>query len=140
MPRTVVEHLGESLVRVISRRKFTRQVAASIFGIVAAGMAELSFVPSAQAKNYCRFLSSDTTCHPFSGIYCDSINPSYCSEADCSGGCTFDKSFWVTGCWCTLKHCDLSKRVYVYYECCDCLCQSKQCGCHKSVIITGVSC
>jgi hypothetical protein len=140
MPLATVERMGEGLARVISRRELIRRIATSVFGIVAAGMAELAFTPSIQAKSYCQYLSNDTTCHPFSGKYCDAINPSYCSGADCKGDCTLDTSFWITGCWCTRKHCDLSQKVYVFYECCDCLCQSQQCGCHKSVIIAGISC
>ena len=140
MSLSIVKYMGEGLARLISRRKFMRRVATNTFAMVASGMTEWTFMPSTQAKSYCQYLSSDTTCHPYSGKYCDTINSSYCSGADCSGGCTLDTSFWITGCWCTLKHCDLLQRVYVYYECCDCLCQSQSCGCHKSVIIAGVNC
>lgn len=140
MSQLITERIGESLARLISRRKFIRWMATGAFGMVAAGMAELTFLPNAQAKNYCKSISSDSTCFPPSGKYCDAINPAYCTGANCSGGCTIDKTFWVTGCWCTLKHCDVSQRVFVFYECCDCRCQGQGCGCHKSVSIPGVSC
>lgn len=140
MSGQLVERIGENVARFTSRRKFIRRMATGVFGMIAAGMVELTFVPSVQAKNYCRGISSDTICFPPSGLYCDAINPTYCTGANCSGGCTVDKTFWITGCWCTLKHCDISQKVYVFYECCDCRCQGQSCGCHKSVSIAGVTC
>ena|SRR5437660_4525399 len=132
MKPSLVERIGEGLARATNRRKFLRNTVAGLFGIISAAMAELTFVPSAHAINYCANRSDSFSCSPPAGIFCNSINSSYCNGPNCAGGCTFNTTWYSTACWCTQESCN--SQFCTYYECCDCSCPGgRVCGCHQEV-------
>lgn len=117
-----VERIGEKLARTIDRRKFLDRTARTIFGIVAAGAAELVLVPDAEARDYCAYHESVCACNPPNGTYCNG-----CYYANCPSNCSFYTGYYPTACWCT-NTCQIGRLRY-YYQCCDCNCSGKLCGC-----------
>jgi hypothetical protein len=123
---------GETLARLLDRRRFLKGTAGTLFGLVTAsavgiGQSEYAY---AAAHGYCPYSThdSDCNCNPTNSIYCDMMDPGYCSGYKCGSGCTHDRSDWsATGCWCT-QQC-ASGGGTVYYVCCDCNCGGITCSC-----------
>ena len=139
---SLVEQIGEELTRQIDRRKFLKRAAMGIFGFTAAWAVELTFVPSAEARNYCQYTESGCTCNI--GVYCTVYNSAYCSGPNCaSSNCVFSNISPHTGtsCWCTDVCCGIHGAYY--YECCDCICTDSKgthyCGCRQLVQTGGCS-
>lgn len=129
-----VERSGEQVARFINRRNFLRTAAVAAFAFAAAGAAELKFVPSAEAANACQANNVGNACSPPGGTYCTSWSTSYCSGATCSGGCSYNYTWYKsTACWCTTPFCD-SLGTH-YWKCCDCTCLHngswQACGCRE---------
>jgi hypothetical protein len=137
---TMVERVGEGLVRQLNRRQALKRASAAAFGAVAAWSVEGFRGKSALAYHCSYVTTGDCTCNPPYGLYCRRIDESYCEGAACSGGCYYDESYRYAGaCWCSAI-CQYTSQygnpLIGYYQCCDCNCYGQQCAC-RSFVQTG---
>lgn len=129
---SIVARSGEKLARLLDRRHFMKGAANTLFGVATASVLRIGFSENAYAASFghCPYKehSSNCNCSPTNGMYCNSLDPSYCSGYHCGGGCTKDKSDWhASGCWCTRQCSDTGSSIY--YVCCDCNCGGIACTC-----------
>jgi hypothetical protein len=116
---------GETLARLLDRRRFLKGTAGTLFSLATASAIRIGQAENvyAAAHGYCPYKthSSSCNCHPTMATYCNVMDASYCSGYKCGKGCTSDHTDWsATGCWCT-QQCT-SGPGSVYYVCCDCKC------------------
>lgn len=108
---TMIERTGEGLARRISRRHLLNRWAAAAFGAAAAWAVEGIHVRSALAR---RCLITDN----------EHCRCRYDIAPACSGNiesCRLDRSYYSTGCWCTLT-CWYGGNRCGHHVCCDYLC------------------
>jgi hypothetical protein len=122
---------GELLARTMNRRKFLGNMAIAVFGTVAASAARFTLFPDRASAATCQYTSSECDCSPPGGLFCTSLNNSYCYESACSGGCTYNYTYYPTACWCTQECC--YGHSTAYRQCCDCWCNGRQCGCQQII-------
>jgi len=111
----VVQHLSERVARrTLSRRSMIGWAAKGTFVTLAAMLTGSSRSSIAYGV---------VGCTPLNGIYCNSINSSYCNvDGGCAGGCTRNTSIHAPGsCWIE----DLG------HTCCDCTCSGTACTCRS---------
>ena len=134
---TLVEYVGERLARQLNRRQMLKRAAVAAFGAVAAWTVE-GFRGNGALAQECGYVSGDCACTPPGGLYCNAMDPSFCSGSACSGGCSWDESYRYAGaCWCSAV-CQYNGGESGYYHCCDCNCYGQLCGC-REFIPTGYS-
>jgi hypothetical protein len=135
---TTVERVGEGLARQLNRRQTLKRAAVAVFGAVAAWTVEGFRGNSALADHCAVVTEGNCTCTPPEGIYCNSLDPSYCAGAACDGGCYYDESYRYAGaCWCSAI-CEYGGGEFGHYQCCDCNCYGQLCAC-REFISTGYS-
>jgi hypothetical protein len=131
----LVERSTEWVARTLDRRAFMKRSAVGLFALASASAARAAFPTHADAAT-CRYFENGTcTCNPPGGVFCTSYHTTYCSGANCAGGCTFDTQYWPTACWCTATCCYDGGYYTGYYQCCDCSCPSHTCGCKSFVTV-----
>jgi hypothetical protein len=99
---TTVERVGEGLARHLNRRQALKRAAVAVFGAVAAWTVE-GFRGNGALAQQCGFVTEGTCgCTPPEGLYCNSLDPSFCAASQCAGACTYDESYRYAGaCWCS---------------------------------------
>jgi hypothetical protein len=135
---TTVERVGEGLARHLNRRQALKRAAVAVFGAVAAWTVE-GFRGNGALAQQCGFVTEGTCgCTPPEGLYCNSLDPSFCAASQCAGACTYDESYRYAGaCWCSAT-CQYDGGESGYYQCCDCNCYGQLCAC-REFISTGSS-
>jgi hypothetical protein len=141
-----VEGFGESVARVIDRRKFLSRAAIALAGAVAALAAEGTLSPSwaVSVNGPCPNPTRAGHCNPPNGVYCTPRSEKCTSDGGCqSPACTFLTTSYSTGCWCTKQVClNCGSGCATcggctechHYVCCDCKCGSERCGCRKRIV------
>ena len=107
---TMVERTGELLARQVGRRRLVNRAAAAVFGVVAAWTVEGIRPPGALAGR-CALTTDECRCR-------------YDIAPGCGAnrrGCELDRSYYSTGCWCTLT-CWYGGNRCGHHVCCDNLC------------------
>ncbi len=140
---SLVERMGEEVVRRSDRRDILRKAAVTAFAIATAWAVDLAHPGQAIASGCATDNTScpNNYCNPPGGLYCNTVNSGYCNGYTCAGGCSPSYSFYPNsngGCWCT-STCSLGGvcNDYGYYYCCDCNCpHGVSCGCSQLVITT----
>lgn len=123
----LVERRAEAFARRIDRRTVLRGAAAGIFATVTGAV--VGPVSRAYATGPCPNPAQDTICHP-PGPFCTAYSSSYCSGANCAGGCTVNRKDYPDGCWCT-RAVKVGSCTSRWYKCCDCYCGGRECGCYE---------
>jgi hypothetical protein len=134
---TLVERAGEELARHLNRRQMVKQAAVAVFGAVAAWTVE-GFRGNGALAQHCGIVTDDCACTPPQGLYCNGLDPSFCTGSACDGGCYWDETYRYAGaCWCSTI-CRYDGGETGYYQCCDCNCYGQLCAC-REFISTGTS-
>ena len=129
---TLVERVGEGLERTLDRRAALKRGAVALFGAVAAWTVE-GFSGDGALADHCGISTDNCACTPPEGLYCDALDPSFCTGAACSGGCYYDESYRYAGaCWCSAI-CRYDGGAAGHYQCCDCNCYGRLCACREFV-------
>jgi len=135
-----VKLIAEGFARRLTRRRFiTSTLTTAFFTVAYLALDGVNARPVLAASCFDLYTTS-TVCNPPSAGYCNSYNQSFCSGANCSGGCSPSGChFWFesANCWCTDVTCSPSG----YYICCDCTCAAvggpSCCACSQFISTQG---